>query len=103
MTEEERKTWEELGTPNQGIQLILNFALWFTSGFVILFLWRNFMVPLGVPNINYFHAMGLGLLFSNASSINTSFLHEPFWYRFTFNIVMQILFVLLGILCASLM
>lgn len=36
----------------------------FFSGLVILKLWTWFMVPLGLPAIAYFHAIGLDVLFS---------------------------------------
>ena len=36
----------------------------FFSGFVILKLWTWFMVPLGLPAIAFYHAIGLDMLFA---------------------------------------
>lgn len=43
-----------------------------SSGLAILKLWTWFMVPLGLPAIALYHAIGLDMLFAAFKGINTS-------------------------------
>ena len=51
--------------------VLLPLSMWFT-GVAIMMLWQWFVVPLGVPDVEMWHAAGLGALFVYPQSISGS-------------------------------
>ena len=75
-----------------GTSFLLSFFLavsLFLEGIVLYYLWEWFVVPLGMPQLKFWHALGLGLLvhyltyhYYDFKKNDEAGIYEPFCYLF---------------------
>lgn len=83
-------------SPPAPVQFLLSFALMFFCGLTIMWMWGWYIVPLGLPAIGLFHAMGLDLLLSFMVTTKIENETKPFWEHFISATVFAALTLLAG-------
>jgi hypothetical protein len=92
-------------TPGAVLGFLVGLAVVPWSGFVVLKLWGWFLVPLGVPNVNLAHAMGMTLIahFMTSQPHVKEKAYDEWWMRTAINIVNPLYVLGLGWLFHSFM
>lgn len=98
----EKDKQQNIGCVDLFCRFVGAIVLTLLQAYFFLFLWRWFIVPLGVTDIVYAHALGLCVLSSfmtvNATSANKTMSTKEFWTASFAVIIADVIIMLIGLI-----